>query len=132
MHHPGQQPATRRLVAFDGSPSALQALEYAGDQHRVGDDLGLIHVSRQNGEFDHHLNEARQQLAERGIAATLIGVDGDPARTICITAENRGYDTIIIGRRNALGTGQLLLGPVASRVVAGAPGHVVVVSSFDR
>lgn len=120
--------ATRRLVAFDGSPSALRALRYAGDQHRAGDELGLIRVSGQSAGFDHHLDEAGRYLSARGIEATLIGMVGDPARTICVTAESRGYDTIIIGRRNADGMGRLLMGPVASRVVAGAAGNVVVVN----
>jgi nucleotide-binding universal stress UspA family protein len=83
----------------------------------------------EHGQGDEgHLEDARRMLAERGIAATSIGVAGNPARSICVTAERDGYDTIVVGRRNAGASRLMLLGSVAARVVSGAGCDVVVVA----
>jgi nucleotide-binding universal stress UspA family protein len=118
----------RRLVAYDGSPSARRALAHASGLHRSGDAIGLIHVVEQLSSGDGQLDEARAALAARGIEAASMEVVGNPAHEICITAERREYDTIVVGRRNVLDTGLVLLGSVSGRVVAGAPCNVVVVA----
>jgi nucleotide-binding universal stress UspA family protein len=116
------------LLAFDGSPSALRALQRVATMHRAGDDVGVIHVSAQGGDADGHLPAAQTLLAERGIVATLLSCGGNPARAICVAAERDGYDTILVGRRNLRDAGLLLLGSVAARVVSGAACDVVVVA----
>jgi len=116
------------LLAYDGTPSARRALQRAAVLHRDGARLGLIYVSEHGDDRDGHLEEARQALADRGIEADPMAVTGSAAHAICIAAERDGYDTIVIGRRNLRDTGQILLGSVASRVVAGATCDVVVVA----
>jgi nucleotide-binding universal stress UspA family protein len=119
---------TRRLVAYDGSPSAQRALDHAADLHREGDDLGLIHVGHGLRTISIELATACANLLHRGITAKPIVADGMPAHAICVAAERHGYDTIVIGRRNHADTGGVLPGSVAARVVAGAAGHVHVVA----
>jgi nucleotide-binding universal stress UspA family protein len=116
------------LVAYDGTPSARRALARAIVLHRDGARVGLIHVNEHGDDSDGHLDEARAALAAHGIEADPIAVAGSAAHAICIAAERDGYDTIVVGRRNLRHTGQLLLGSVASRVVAGATCDVVVVA----
>jgi nucleotide-binding universal stress UspA family protein len=118
----------RRLVAYDGSPSAQRALLHAAALHRDGDDLGLIHVNGPHESANGHLDEGCRTLASLGIEAVPIEVSGIPAHAICVAAERHAFDTIVIGRRNLRDAGLVLLGSVAARVVAGAPGHVVVVA----
>jgi len=118
----------RRLVAYDGSPSARRALEHASGLHRSGDAMGLIHVVEQPSSGNGQLDEAHRVLAARGIEATPIEVVGNPARAICMAAERYEYDTIVVGRRNLRDAGLVLLGSVSGRVVAGAPCNVVVVA----
>jgi nucleotide-binding universal stress UspA family protein len=118
----------RRLLAYDGSPSARRALKHAADLHRTGDEMGVIHVAARTGERDDDLADARHALADRGIDAVSIEAVGSPAHAICVAAERDRYDTIVVGRRNPRDTGLVLLGSVSSRVVAGATCHVVVVA----
>jgi nucleotide-binding universal stress UspA family protein len=118
----------RTLVAYDGTPSARRALGRAVAMHHEGDDLGVIHVSLHGDDRDGFLAEAHRLFAERGIDASPIAALGNPAHAICVTAERDGYDTIVVGRRNLRDAGRLLLGSVASRVVAGAACDVVVVA----
>jgi nucleotide-binding universal stress UspA family protein len=118
----------RRLVAYDGSPSARRALEHASGLHRSGDAMGLIHVVEQASAGACQLDEARLALAARGIDALPIEVVGNPAHAICMAAERHEYDTIVVGRRNLRDAGLVLLGSVSGRVVAGASCNVMVVA----
>lgn len=116
------------MVAYDGSSSARRALQHAAALHRTGDDMGVIYVLEPGHEDGGYLAEALLALSDRGIDAAAVARSGNPARTICMAAEREDYDTIVVGRRNVLDSGLLLLGSVASRVVAGAAGNVVVVA----
>jgi nucleotide-binding universal stress UspA family protein len=118
----------RTLLAYDGTPSARRALQRAAAMHREGDDVTVIHVVEHGQDHNGYLDDARRMLAERGIEAGSIGVAGNPARSICVTAERDGYDTIVVGRRNAGDSRLMLLGSVAARVVSGAGCDVVVVA----
>jgi nucleotide-binding universal stress UspA family protein len=118
----------RRLVGYDGSPSARRALLHAAELHRDGDELALIHVLQGHGEPSRELDEGRLTLASLGIEAVRFELAGNPAHVICLEAERRAYDTIVVGRRNLRDAGLVLLGSVAARVVAGAHGNVVVVA----
>jgi nucleotide-binding universal stress UspA family protein len=127
-HAPRARPGKRTLLAYDGSPSAGRALRRAAAMHRAGDAVGVILVSAPGDDADGHLAEACRLLAEYGIAAIPIPVEGSPAHSICVTAERDGYDTIVVGRRNLRDAGLLLLGSVSARVVSGAVCDVVVVT----
>ncbi|MDP9259133.1 MAG: universal stress protein [Actinomycetota bacterium] len=118
----------RILLAYDGTPSARRALQRAALIHREGDEVAVIHVVEPGEDHNGYLDEARGLLTERGIDALPIAVTGNPARSICVTAERDGYDTIVVGRRNMGDRGLMLLGSVAARVVSGAACDVVVVA----
>jgi nucleotide-binding universal stress UspA family protein len=125
---PRARRAQRTLLAYDGSSSARRALQRAAAMHHAGDAVGVIHVSAQGEDTEGHLAEACRLLAESGIEATPIAIEGNPAHGICVTAERDAYDTIVVGRRNLRDAGLLLLGSVAARVVSGAACDVVVVT----
>ncbi len=90
--------------------------------------MTLIGVTEGGEGGELQMGEAHAHLAERGISATSITAAGNPARTICVTAERDGYDVIVVGRRNLRDAGQMLLGSVAARIVSGAACDVVVVA----
>ena len=125
---PSARRSERTLLAYDGSASALRALRRTATMHRAGDEVGVIYVRERGDDAQRHLAGACRLLAESGIDATPISGAGNPARTICVTAERDGYDTIVVGRRNLRNAGLLLLGSVAARVVSGAGCDVVVVA----
>jgi nucleotide-binding universal stress UspA family protein len=118
----------RTLLAYDGTASARRALQRTAAMHRAGDSVAVIHVAGAGQGDGGHLEDALRQFAERGIEATSIAAAGSPARSICVTAERDGYDTIVVGRRNAGDSRLMLLGSVAARVVSGAGCDVVVVA----
>ena len=70
--------------------------------------------------------EARKLLREAGIEATMIEPGGDPARTIERVADERGYDTIVIGSRGLGTVARTLQGSVSEHVATHANATVVV------
>ena len=119
---------TRSLVAYDGSPAARRALRSTVGRLHAGDRIGVIHVGEPASAAGVALDAACLALAARGIAVVPIHALGDPARTICVTAERDRYDTIVVGRRGDADRGRLLLGPVSARIVEGATCDVIVIA----
>ena len=119
----------RILVAYDGTPSARRALQRAATMHRDGDDLALVRVREGDEDVDGTAGGGARAAGASGASRRRRSpLVGSPARAICVKAERDGYDVIVVGRRNLRDTGQLLLGSVAARIVAGAPCDVVVVA----
>ena len=127
------------LVAYDGYEAGHRALDMAARlahafSARVdvvsvvpegfGDDDGV----REEPAVQHarELVEARTILRERGIEAGLIEPAGDPAVTIERLANERGYDTIVVGGSRAVREGMPWMESVTAHVAANARADVVV------
>ena len=72
------------------------------------------------------LLEARKLLREAGIEAELMEPGGDVAKTIERVADERGYDTIVIGTRGLGTLTKALQGSVSEHVATHAHTTVVV------
>jgi nucleotide-binding universal stress UspA family protein len=137
----------RMLVAFDGSPAALRAVElvagYAGDPARLSPALLNVQsrpVSLWPGAgidpvaLDAALIEAGRQALQPALAR-LPGARGEvrlglPADAIVQEAGN--HDAIVMGTRGAGLLHGYALGSVAMRVAHGAASPVVLVKPADR
>lgn len=126
------------LVGTDGSENALRAVAYAASligRLREGgtislisvhDDVALRHARRFVGNqvVDEYLRElseqdlagARELLAGSGIEHDVIVRTGHVASEIAETADNGGYDMLVLGSKGRTGVQDLLLGSVARRV----------------
>ena len=71
-------------------------------------------------EHARELVEARSILRRRGIEAGLIEPAGDPAQTIERLAQERGYDTIVVGGNRAGRNGHPWMESVTAHVAANA------------
>jgi nucleotide-binding universal stress UspA family protein len=129
----------RILLAYDGGEPARRALEQTIELARhSGAEVGVISVvpaqhgrivtdpRDDRGVHASELVEARRLLREVGIEAELLEPDGDPARMIERVADERGYDTIVIGTRGLGSLSRLLQGSVSEHVVTHANATVVV------
>lgn len=137
------------LVAYDGSPSADNALRYVLDLVQAGLTLELHLLNVQNepeiygAPFDERilrewrgslrdkaedlLARARPALLEAGIEAqTHVGF-GAIAETIGEMARQLQVDTLVMGTRGLGSLSGLLLGSVAQRVVHQVPLPVILV-----
>jgi nucleotide-binding universal stress UspA family protein len=129
----------RILLAYDGGEPARRALDQTIElARRFNASVGIISVvppRRGRGPLDpwedrtahaELLLEARRLLREVGIEAELLEPGGDPAKTIERVADERGYDTIVIGTRGLGALTRALQGSVSEHVATHAHATVVV------
>ncbi len=127
------------LVAYDGREAGHRALEMAARLAHafegrvdvvsvVPEGFGAVEGAAEEPAVEHarELVEARSILRRRGIEAGLIEPAGDPAQTIERLAQERGYDTIVVGGNRASRNGQDWMESVTAHVAANARADVVV------
>ena len=132
------------LVAFDGSPAARVALEYAADFARAeGGNLHVLNVQEafiDNAEIQHVyqrrgeriLEDVTEQLAPFGTRFTAEVAFGSPARAIVRTARRARCDHIVMGTRNRSSLASLLSPRVSRQVLRLADVPVTVVKEEKK
>ena len=127
------------LVAYDGQEAGQRALEMAARLANafegrvdvvsvVPEGFGSVEAGAKEPAVEHarELVEARGILRRRGIEAGLIEPAGDPAQTIERLAQERGYDTIVVGGNRPGRNGHPWMNSVTAHVAANARADVVV------
>ena len=145
----------RILVAVDGSPAALNAVDFAADlANKYEAELVLLTVVadlspgvdpafEEYARIEHIpepatqlafataesvLGRARSEARAKGASRISAGPSvGDPAKEIIAAAEDRQVDLIVVGSRGYGRLAGLLLGSVAQKVVSLASCPVAVV-----
>jgi len=127
------------LLAYDGGEPAKRALDQTVELAKLFNaEVGVVSVvpSRPGrapvDPWDdrtvhaEELLEARKLLQEAGIEAALLEPGGDVAKTIERVADERGYDTIVIGTRGLGSLAKTLQGSVSEHVATHAHATVVI------
>lgn len=142
----------RILVATDGSDCADRAVDYAAHLAKTyGADLLIVNVVGSYGLPDavfrsfmpgqhawldelltslsaQTLTKARDRARSVGVATIqLESRNGDAARTIIEIAQEKGVETIVVGKRGTGRVAELLLGSVSQKLVSLAPLPVTIV-----
>jgi nucleotide-binding universal stress UspA family protein len=136
---------TRILLAYDGSPAASRALEFALDMARRYDAALHVLAVFRPPEFGteveteemieqgrRHCSKLLQPLRSRfsrsGLQMTYEVAIGHPSEQILLYADRHGIDHIVVGHRGHSGlTARWLLGSVARQVMAHAQCVVTIV-----
>ncbi len=141
----------RVLLAWDGSPVALRAFDFAIDITRRNE-AELVAVSIAYSPTHAETSADREestQAAERYLASTFqevadraeragIGVDHEiiaaetPAHALSAYAHEHGFDLIVCGHHHARRAGRLLLRGVAHDLIEATAIPVLVVSDDER
>ena len=127
------------LLAYDGSESAVHALERTADlAQRYAAEVAVVSVvpvrpgrSRMDPWDDEavhasQLTEARTRFAALGIEPRLIERFGNPAVTIERLAEEGQYDMVVVGSRGLGAVSRFLQGSVSEHVATHTNATVVV------
>lgn len=139
----------KMLVATDGSPYAERALEYAMKLSSALKDASTITLVTAHyavpsararamvgqeildryyhDEMEAALAPARESLTRAGQTADEVRVIGDPGGEVARCANSGGYDMVIMGTHGRTALGNLVMGSVATRVIAEATIPVVLV-----
>ena len=135
----------RMLVAVDGSEFGLAAVKAAA---KLAKERGIASVTLINViptvydscsgatlagappediEAWEIFEKPKEILKDAGVKATLLLQEGDPAEEIIRTAQEEGFDLIVVGHRGLSPVKAFLVGSVSNRVVSHAPCSVLVV-----
>jgi len=133
------------LVAHDGSDHADKALLEAAELARnhaatltvvsvvpnlcfseIGIDCDTV-TRLYRAEIEGAMEGIKTLLAEKGIVATTMILEGKPADVICDHARGMGFDLVVVGSRGKQATERAVIGSVSSRIVGCAPCSVLVV-----
>jgi len=127
------------LVAADGSPFTKRMLaylaahdEWLGAHHaytvitvvpavpaRAASVLSKdVLASYYSDEADKIFKPIRAFFAKQGLNAEFVAKHGHPADVIAATADKGGYDLLVLGTHGHGMLGTLVMGPVATKVVA--------------
>jgi nucleotide-binding universal stress UspA family protein len=127
------------LVAYDGDEPSRLALERGADLAvAFGAQLAVISVTPWRsdrfpvdvwddaGAHAMALKSAADRLSQRGLAAEMLSLAGDPARTIEAAAEDGNFDTIVIGSRGLGSVARFMQGSVSEHIATNAKASVVI------
>jgi len=102
----------------------LSVLETNPEYETIGSDA----FEKEEAEVTAHLESVRERASRDGLACETIFLHGaEPHQEIVDTALEKKVDMIVIGRRGRKGLMKVLMGEVASKVIAHAPCKVLVV-----
>lgn len=129
------------LVAYDGSPEADRALDWATRlPDAVATVIGVVPTlagsepiadavdpTVEPDAFRDELRTAAEKLTAAGVEATALARAGNPAQVVIETAEAGGFDLILIGTRGRHAIERFLFGSTAERVAWHATTPVLLV-----
>ncbi|MEM0906028.1 MAG: universal stress protein [Pseudomonadota bacterium] len=92
------RPIHRVLIAFDGSPSALRAVDYvAASPLYQGLDVTVVSVGAETPAAHQGLEDARATLASGGLQAQTTLLPGQPADVLGPLVETEPFDHLVMG-----------------------------------
>lgn len=133
---------THVLVAYDGSPAAVRALERVAALAKADARITVVTVAepiyrsppytgyadpRETKEHAGLLAQAIEALRERGLEAASELRVGSASDEIVAAARESGADLVVVGRRGKTVAHTLGLGSVSEHVVRESPCDVLVV-----
>ena len=122
-------PAKTRVTAVSAVPLPMAVL--TATVPLTGLEVGVWHkeLTRLHTRW---VESADKKLEKAGLSVKTLVPQGDPRDCLLEVAKKEKADLIVVGSHGRSGVSRLLLGSVASHVVAHAPGSVMVVKREKR
>ncbi|MGP9805342.1 universal stress protein [Paracoccus sp. NSM] len=113
----GFRPIGTVLVAYDGSPSAMKAIERMSNSAVFqGLRITLLHVGT-GGQIAARLDDAVATLAAAGLTADARIVDGEPDEALQAIVEAEGHDLLVMGAYGHSRIRSLIIGSTTTAMV---------------
>ncbi len=114
------QPIERFLVAYDGSPSLLKALDYVQRSPLLrGLPCHLVQAGKIDDNARYYLGEAVGRLRDAGFEVTSEATSGAPAEVIAAAATAQQTGLIVMGAYGHSRVRQFFVGSTTSEIVRG-------------
>jgi nucleotide-binding universal stress UspA family protein len=112
------KPISRLLIAFDGSPSARRAVEYAARQPLLkGLDCHLLMVNGRGAAHEESVTEATDLLSQGGFAVTPVARQGEPDEVIAEHVRQESIDLLVMGAYGHSRIRQFIVGSTTTTMV---------------
>lgn len=112
------QPIKTCLIAFDGGPAALKAVDHISRSPTFADlSLHLISASSNQASAQAGLEKAKATLSAAGHNATIEVVPGEPATVITDAVEKGGHDLLVMGAYGHSRIRNLFIGSTTSEMM---------------
>lgn len=105
------KPVKRCLLAFDGGPASLKALDFLASHSLLTDvEIDILCVGRDDDRHRNEVGDASRKLSDSGFKVSSRIVDGEPAKVITKEVEEHGYDLLAMGAYGHSRAKRLLIG----------------------
>lgn len=105
------EPVKRCLLAFDGGPASMKALEFLAARTLLEDvEIDILCVGRDDDRHRNEVSDAAEKLKKAGFTTTSKILDGEPAKVITREVEERGYNLLAMGAYGHSRAKRLLIG----------------------
>ncbi|MEM9047169.1 MAG: universal stress protein [Pseudomonadota bacterium] len=112
------QPVTRALIAFDGSDSALKAVEeMARSPHFGGLSCRLVTVGAESAASRAALDQSAETLSDAGLTVQTQIVAGQPETAIAAAVGEAGADLLVMGAYGHSRLRNLVIGSTTSALI---------------
>jgi nucleotide-binding universal stress UspA family protein len=111
-------PIQRVLIAFDGGPSALKAVDYAINSPLLkGLSIALLAAGSGNSKLENQLEEARQKFQEAGFEVKAEMLPGEPETLISNRVKEEKIDLLLMGAYGHSRIRQFIVGSTTTTMI---------------
>ncbi|WP_304618377.1 universal stress protein [Paracoccus sediminilitoris] len=112
------KPITKVLVAFDGSPSAMKAIERMSTSPVFeGLEITLLYVDNGSGRIGSRMDDAVAALEAAGLTAIARTIKGEPDEALQQIVATEGFDLVVMGAYGHSRIRSLIIGSTTTAMV---------------
>ena len=112
------KPITKVLVAFDGSPSAMKAIERMSKSPVFeGLEITVLYVDNGSGRIGSRMDDAVAALEAAGLIATARTIKGEPDEALQQIVATEGFDLLVMGAYGHSRIRSLIIGSTTTAMV---------------
>jgi len=112
------QPVKRALIAFDGGPSAIKAVNYIASSNALADiEYHLLSVGEASADRMRELEGAAAVLQAAGLTATHECLAGEPEEVIAEKAQDDHFDLLVMGAYGHSRIRTMIIGSTTSQLL---------------
>ncbi|MCR9111895.1 MAG: universal stress protein [Rhodobacteraceae bacterium] len=112
------KPVTRVLVAFDGGPSALKAIDYISRSPLfAGLAISLVFAGKQTPQIDSALDAAAGILRAGGFEADILIEAGEPEKVLARITAQGGHELLVMGAYGHSRIRSLIIGSTTTEMI---------------
>lgn len=121
------KPIEKFLIAFDNSPSARKAVDYAISSPLLkGLECAVVMVGRNDAAHEATLNKVRDELTAAGFEVTAKLLPGNAAKVIAKEVENGDVDLLVMGAYGHSHIREFIVGSTTTKLVRSCTAPVLM------